>query len=199
MTKTADTTIALKRKRSEGDEDSDQKAAADTPTPVKPANPKKPDSKPKDDADKKDSLKPIKQVWQSGDFHKTGRNKPPYNGLQISVQYKVDDAGKFEDVTVTFTDYTYSKDGVSSKIQALAVSDGWVEVPKPAKPKSSSDTKASTSKGDKGKTDFTVVGHVKISGEPDGKFLRLRLKSGLEPGFQQLGFIMRLSPPPSSS
>lgn len=219
MAKGADTTIALKKMRkpddgldettgaapkstSDQDTTSEQSAASQDGPKTQAAKGTTSGKGAKNN--KKESSKPIQQVWHSGDFRKTPRSLPPYNGLKITADYTLGATGQFEFVKVTFTDHTNVKSGLSSTIDKLFTGDDWTPVPKPESSKPTKDSQPDTAKGtppaDPSKpSDFTVKGHVKISSEPNGKFLRLRLKSGLPPGFQQLGFIMRLTPPPSTS
>lgn len=71
------------------------------------------------------------------------RDALPYNRLEITGTFTLDDDGSFESISVTFTDYTLVKDRVSSTLPTLRVGDKWAPIPKP---KSSDATSSGTGK-----------------------------------------------------
>jgi hypothetical protein len=227
MPNKSDSTIALKKQRQPGDAwdtdapevrvripdpnadaewqdfpDADEEVSS--PPQSKPASsssttkPKKPD--------------PVELTWTSGDFRPSPQSKPPYNGLKIVVNFTPTSDGQIDFIKVTFTDYTYVEKGESTVIPKLYTSDSWVAVPQPKSAPSGGKSKTSGAKSASAASKsgsstkkpvapaptFSVVGHVKIASEVNGRFLRLRLKSGMPPGRQQLGYIMRLAPDPAA-
>lgn len=118
---------------------------------------------------------PVLRVWTSGDWHTVARSSAPFNGLKISAEIGIGEVPG--DVKVTFDDYTCDKDGVSTTIPKITGSDGWVDVPQPAK-------KDNTSRK------FTVTGQVCIQSEVNGRFLWIKLSYGLQTMERdEIGFI----------
>ena len=136
----------------------------------------------KDAAEQDRDDKPLTKTWRSGDFHEIPNPRPPYNGLEISAEYEMDEGGKLSETKVTFTDYTYAANGVVVTIDPLTLGD-WVDIPQ-----SGDDT------DDKPKS--SVTGQVKVDCESNGKFLRVHLNYGLPPGREEIGFIFAFEQTP---
>lgn len=128
------------------------------------------------------------EVWHSGDWKSVPLNKPPYNGIEISAIPTYDtETEKFVSATVTFTDFTLSKTGVSSTIPELTIAEQWVPVPKAIKISS-----PPASPPDQSNPSFTIDGNVCLETTTSGIFLRIHLFYGMEHSTrEELGFILK--------
>lgn len=69
------------------------------------------------------------QSWCSGEWKTTPRKNVPYNGVEIIGVPLYDENGRFVSADIVVADCTNVKEGVQSKLAALSVEDGWLDIP----------------------------------------------------------------------
>lgn len=121
-------------------------------------------------------------VWRSGDWKKVPQRQPPYNGIEITGFPVYDPEGHFASAGLLIKDFTFDPRGVTSEIEYMTLSDGWMWIPSPD-PGSPPDPSRDPMK-------FTVLGDTRLEHGSSGTLLRIRLSYGLEYlRRDELGFI----------
>ena len=124
----------------------------------------------------------VKLTWRSGNWRPKPRSQPPFNGLEVVGVVHLDSEGHYLSASITFKDYTYAEQGVSSTLPDLPDHGEWVDIPQPAVPNPLET--------------YTVTGRLIAETLSGGLYLRVRLEFGL-PHLRHTegGNLFRLSPP----
>jgi len=135
-------------------------------------------------------------TWYSGDWTDSGNNvQPPYNGLEITAVANYSAAGspptsgKLVSVDLTFTDYTYDRNGVSSSFN-ISKNGVWTAIPIPVDYAVSPPVLNPL---------FTVMniqgtgpGVVRLDTQTSGTFLNILFRYGFKNMTrEEIGYIMR--------
>lgn len=120
------------------------------------------------------------QVWYSGDWKTVPRKNVPYNGTEITGIPAYDEDGKFVSADIMIADYTYDLEGVQSRIAALNVDEGWMDIPAAVKPESPPVIDSR----------FTVNGKLQLRYGSGGLLLGIDFAYGLDTQrHEELGFV----------